>query len=689
MAQSPQPVFTGRLNRFAPWQPRLGLRGAIHRSPVPSAGSLPLGGARRFGREVVGDARNALHLAGLEALHHLEERFQREVGTRGGGGAGHEVVGDEGADADGVGARDAEGAGEEDDGHLGQLAHEVVLSEALGDDVVGVLELLHRLLLERRGRHVVDETLHLLAEEEDDAVHRVRAARDHLGEVREALPVRGGEGQAAVVGLGADAHEVRVGAAVALHAHGAHGQEAAGKVLGESGHLAEGVELRLHHLAARGGVGLASAEQADGEARPGEGLPPHKLLRETQLRAERADLVLVVVLEGLDDAAQVTEVTHELRVVVVGLDALRVAADHLGGGLDEVGPQRALREEHVIRVDAERVAHLLRHAHEGVADDLALDLRGHHLVQRAFLLAVHFRVGLGEVHRRVQVVHLDADRLERAHHLLGLVEAHEAVVHVQGDDALGAQGLVEQGRAHRRVHAAGDEDEHLLGGAHGVVDLLDGNVLAVDHREGARELADAEEEVLEHGAAVRGQIDLRVELHAVEPAARVRDAHHEVARVRHLGKALGHGGHRVPVGEEHLRLVADALEEGAGHVELHGELAVFALGLLLNGAAKVVVKELHPVAHTQHGLAERKDARVVLGGALAVDGLGPAGDNERTELSELLGLGVQGKELAVHVELAHTAINHLAVLRASVQDGHLLHGVRLGDLSWLLAHDHV
>ena len=114
---------------------------------------------------------------------------------------------------------------------------------------------------------------------------------------------------------------------------------------------------------------------------------------------------------------------------------------------------------------------LLEHADELGADDLALGFRFGHVVEQ-----LEEAVGGVHVHEvRVQLV------LEHVNHLLALALAHEAVVHVHADELL-ADGLDQQRRHHRRVHAAGQRQQHLL-----VADLGADRVhLLVD--EGVRQL---------------------------------------------------------------------------------------------------------------------------------------------------------------------------------------------------------
>ena len=78
--------------------------------------------------------------------------------------------------------------------------------------------------------------------------------------------------------------------------------------------------------------------------------------------------------------------------------------------------------------------------------------------------AVRAQVG-DKVQEPVRGVHIDEVRIhlipEHLDHLLALTLAHKAVVHVDADQ-LFADGLDEQRRHHRGVHAAGEGQQYLL-----------------------------------------------------------------------------------------------------------------------------------------------------------------------------------------------------------------------------------
>eukprot|EP00964_Phaeocystis_antarctica_P150433 scaffold117838_cov75-Phaeocystis_antarctica.AAC.1 len=383
---------------------------------------------------------------------------------------------------------------------------------------------------------------------------------------------------------------------------------------------------------------------------------------------EGAHLVLVVVAQRLDDAPRVAQLAHERRVVVVRLDDGRgVGSDGRAAGLDEVGPQRALREDDVLGGEATLDAHGLRHAHEGVADDLALLLGRCVLGQRRRHLTVDLRGGGGEVGGEVYLpLDVDAHLPQRDLHARALLVPHEAVVDVQVDDPLGAQRLVEQRRAHRAVDAAAHEAEHLLMVGHVGSDVLDGGLLARLHGEGAGEAAHAEQEVGDHLAALDAQVHLRVELHAVHLPLDRLDGRGDVAGGGDDAEAVGHLVDAVAVREEHLRPLAQALEQRAAVHQIDLELPILALLLPRHGAAVHVVHELHAVADAEDWEPEREELRVVLGRVRIVHRLRPARDDDGRIARELSRINIQGQELALHAQLAHAAVDDLGVLRAGV-----------------------
>lgn len=113
-------------------------------------------------------------------------------------------------------------------------------------------------------------------------------------------------------------------------------------------------------------------------------------------------------------------------------------------------------------------------------------------------------------------------------------------------------------------------------------------------------------------------------------------------------------------------------------IELGQRLAIFAGGRFrrcCNGAAQRICHELASIADAKNGDAERKKRRVHVRGNRFINALRAAGEND-ADGGDFFDLGRgdgAGLDLAVHVLLAHTAGDQLAVLRAKVQNQNSFH----------------
>ena len=198
----------------------------------------------------------------------------------------------------------------------------------------------------RRRLLPLDRAGRLAGDVEHDAVDLAQLADHARGDrlqqvVRQACPVGG---HRVVAGDGADHDDVPVGALVALNADGADVGEHAERLP----ELA--VEAGLADLILEDVVGLAqhvqallrrfASHHADRETGPREGLAPDEAFGQSELGADRADLVLEERAQRLDQLE--LQVVGETADVVVGLDRRRAGA---ATGLDHVGVERALHEE--------------------------------------------------------------------------------------------------------------------------------------------------------------------------------------------------------------------------------------------------------------------------------------------------------------------------------------------------------
>ena len=182
----------------------------------------------------------------------------------------------------------------------------------------------------------------------------------------------------------------------------------------------------------------------------------------------------------------------------------RRGAVALAAGLDHVGVERALDQEPRA---LELAGLVLEDADELVADDLALASRARSTPARRSRNRSSASTWTSFTPELVA---------ERVYDLLGLVLAHQAVVHEDARELV-ADRAVDQRRGGRRVDAAGEAADHLRV-AHLGADPLD---LLLDHRRRRPDLLaarDLPQEALEDLRAVGGVDDLGVELDPVEAA---------------------------------------------------------------------------------------------------------------------------------------------------------------------------
>src|SRR5207247_3008330 len=341
----------------------------------------------------------------------------------------------------------------------------------------------------RRGlrRDVVHDAVHF-----GDLIDDARGdAREDV--VRDARPVGGHE----VLGRHrAKRHERAVRAVVTHHTDAADGREhrerlrhAAIEIGGAQ--LLEEDRVRAPEHVER--MAIDGTDDADGEPRTGERMPPEDVLGDPELGANAPNLVLEEPSQRLDDLE-----VHDVRQsadVVMRLDArprLRLAAARL----DDVGVDRSLHEE-IDRADPLRL--LLADTDALLTDHRALGLRIDDIFEPR-------EESLG----RVDVDEAKA-RAERRDHLLGLALAQQSVIDEHAGEPI-ADRLRDERRRDRRIDAAGQRADRVTI-ADRSAQLLDS---LLDERRGGpvpRAAADAVEEIAQDLRAARRVHDLRVELH--------------------------------------------------------------------------------------------------------------------------------------------------------------------------------
>jgi len=259
---------------------------------------------------------------------------------------------------------------------------------------------------------------------------------------------------------------------------------------------------------------------------------------------------------------------------------------------------------------------------------------------------------------------------EHLDHVLGLFPAHHPLVDEDAGEPL-ADGLVDEHGSDRRIDAAREAEDRLVGQPHLFADATH---LLFDDRSRSpvrRAVAGLVEEVLEDVDPARRVHDLGVELDGVEPALAVLNGGDgRAVGGREGAEPLGGGRDRVAVTHPTLLLAGEAVEEQAVARHAQGRLAELADARLRHRPTQLQSHELGAVADAedrdaevvQTGVGTRRPVDVDAHGAAAEDQpLGPAG-------SDLLDGEVVRDELRVDAALAHPSGDELTILRPEVED---------------------
>mmetsp|Transcript_74071 Transcript_74071/g.176644 ORF Transcript_74071/g.176644 Transcript_74071/m.176644 type:complete len:256 (-) Transcript_74071:567-1334(-) len=235
----------------------------------------------------------------------------------------------------------------------------------------------------------------------------------------------------------------------------------------------------------------------------------HRGDRKAELPTQGADLVLEEESERLDHLHlhSVGKAAH----VVVGLDDAGGAL--VGGGLDDVGVQRALQEKAILMGETHLRHGLLKSLHEESANDLPLLLRLRD--SRQLLVEVSGGIQHLELHPRdvaLQALFDDG----------GLIFSQKPGVHHKRSEAI-SNRFVDQCCRDGRVDAATHGTHHvlILQLVHDDVNLPLAEVVHVPLAFAAHHL---KHEVLNHGSATGSVSDLWMKLHAIEVACLVFDS---------------------------------------------------------------------------------------------------------------------------------------------------------------------
>ena len=242
------------------------------------------------------------------------------------------------------------------------------------------------------------------------------------------------------------------------------------------------------------------------------------------------------------------------------------------------------------------------------------------------------------------------------------------MVDVQGIDALGANGLVQQRQRNHRVNAAADKQEHVLlpDFPSKLLHLLRGKPL---HVPALLALADLEQEVLQHPPALRGMRYLDVELHAEHPALEVRDG--RVRAVRRRADDFEAGGQpcdRVTMAHPHGFVVREAGKEALFLFDHERGLAVLFHRAGNHLAAQLVAHHLVPVADAEDGFPGLEQFGVIGRALGVVDASRPPTEDDSLGFAEL----GQGRErvldLRVNPQAADAVGNEVGILSAEIEN---------------------
>ncbi|CCK03561.1 hypothetical protein BN129_2244 [Cronobacter sakazakii 701] len=266
---------------------------------------------------------------------------------------------------------------------------------------------------------------------------------------------------------------------------------------------------------------------------------------------------------------------------------------------------------------------------------------------------------------------------EHIHHLLGFVQAQQAVINGHAGQTV-ANRAVQQHGGDGGVHAAGEAQDHAIV-THLLTNALNRVVDDFRRRPQRFALTDVAHKALQHTQALTGVSHFRVELHAVETLLFVRHDRertgfgagdgHEIRRNSGHFIAVAHPDiqQRVAVGAQRI---FNTTHQRAVGFNFYLRITEFTLVRTFHMAAQLHRHGLHTVANAKHRHTGVKDifrrARAVFfSGALRATGK----DNPvRIKAADLLFRHVPGPQFTVNAQLTHAARHQLGVLRTEVED---------------------
>jgi len=303
--------------------------------------------------------------------------------------------------------------------------------------------------------------------------------------------------------------------------------------------------------------------------------------------------------------------------------------------------------------------------------------------QLADNLALGLRIGFGAQRAQEAPLGIDADDANThvfgkgGHDLVTLLVTQQPGIDKHAGQLI-ADGLVQQRRHDRGIHATGQAQQHLVI-AYLLTDLLE--ALVDDIARGPQCLAttDVDNKTPQDTPALAGMGDFGVKLHAVETARIVGHARNRCrVGAGHQRKALGQIDDTITVAHPDIQqavaflagVVFDIGQQARVAAGPHLRVAIFVVVGILHPAAQLRRHGLHTVADTQHRYAQFEHQGGSDRRAAAGDTFRTAGEDHavRVKHPHVVVAHIPGMDFAVDADLSHPAGDQLGVLRTEVQD---------------------
>ena len=233
---------------------------------------------------------------------------------------------------------------------------------------------------------------------------------------------------------------------------------------------------------------------------------------------------------------------------------------------------------------------------------------------------------------------------------------------------------MEQHGGHRGVHAARKAQHHPVV-AQLRAQIAHGRFDEALRRPRLRASADADHEVPEQLRAVGRVVDLGMELDAPRPLAlHAEGGHADILRSGDEPVGNRHGGDRIPVRHPDLRGAGQAMHQRVLRIaHRQHRTAVLAARRRVHLAAESVGEVLCAVADAQQRKPPLDGRQIGIRGMLVPHRIGTAREDHPPHRSVYGRYLVEGVDLAIDVQLAHTPRDELRVLRTEVENQDFFH----------------